>query len=80
MARVRPPENHLPIQEDKFSDVIPSPDFPCVKEADKPGLSGKPLNAKIGQILWPIRAILSMLLFFVCLKITDQSREMNFRM
>ena len=27
MARVRPPDNHLPIQEDEFSDVILSPDL-----------------------------------------------------
>ena len=31
-------------------------------------------------VLRPIGAILSMLLFFVCLKITDQSRGMNFWM
>ena len=53
---------------------------PYVKEADEPGLSGKPLNAKIWQVLWPIKAILSMVLFFVRLKITDQSSGLNFRM
>jgi hypothetical protein len=59
---VRPPENHRPIQGGEFLDVILSldlPNRPYVKEADKPGLSGKPQNPKIGQVLRPVGAILS---------------------
>ncbi len=50
---------------------------PCIcKKADEPRLSGKPLNTKIGQVLRPIGAILSIIL----LKITVQSRNMYFWM
>ena len=52
---------------------------PFVKEVDEPGISGKPLNAKIGQVLRPMSNFVNAT-FFVRLKITDQSRGMNFRM